>query len=839
MPSLPTSNLWHPHFNNAVRFVLSLLVVLGTLNAGFGQSNTIAQDEHSSRSTISVEAKRFETVIRPAIIEHCIKCHGESKQEGGLRLDSLEALVRGGDSGPSVVPGDVGQSLLLSAIRHEDLEMPPGKKLDEQLLQEFQSWVANGVVWPTTDGLLRSKAKGITDEDKNWWAYKPIQPPVVPRLRDDRWSKNDIDRFVFNELRVGSIEPAPIAEPYALLRRLYLHLIGIPPTPEEIQDFVRNPSEEVYEQTVDRLLQDPRFGEHWARFWLDLVRYSESDGWNQDAYRPFIYRYRDFVIDAWNEDMPFADFVRMQLAGDESPNDDPRNQIAAGFLRLGIYEYNQRDAKNHWNDIMNEMTDVVGDAFLGLSMSCARCHDHKFDAISQEDYYKLRAFLEPVVWRDDQTAANQQEKAIYAEKLAAWESQTKPIREKLEQLLEPYETKKWASTVDKFPLDIQACFYKPKSERTSWDEQMAYLVSRQYLEEGGGPYSGMKKEDQELRKQYQEELAQFDEIKPSPLPSMMTVSDFDGSITDTIFVNAIGPQTVSPGYPDVLPSFDLDPIPGIHPRTSGRRTRLARWISHPENPLTNRVIANRIWQQLFGVGIVSTSSDFGTQGSAPTNPELLDWLTIFFMENNGRIKPLCKQIVMSATWRQSATHPDATTILSKDPEEHLLWRFPVRRLSAEQIRDSMLAASGELKQDRGGPSVEETEPRRSIYLKSQRNNTSNLLHSFDMANGLQSVSMRDSTTTPMQSLTLLNSRFVLDRAKRMAVNIKEQCVAVDEMIDRAFLLTWGRAPDPTERNAVYEFLQVTLEEPSKSPDVVRLEDLCHVLLNSNPFLYKE
>jgi hypothetical protein len=405
MPSLPTSILWHPHFNNAVRFVLCLLVVLGTLKAGFGQSNTIAQDEHSSSSTILAEAKRFETVIRPALIEHCIKCHGESKQEGGLRLDSLEALLRGGDSGPSVVPGDVGQSLLLSAIRHEDLEMPPGKKLDEQLLQEVQSWVANGVVWPTTHGLLRSKAKGITDEDKNWWAYKPIQPPVVPRLQDDRWSKNDIDRFVFNELRVQSIEPAPIQEPHALLRRLYLHLIGLPPTPEEIKEFVRHPSEEAYEQTVDRLLQDPRFGEHWARFWLDLVRYSESDGWNQDAYRPFVYRYRDFVIDAWNEDMPFADFVRMQLAGDESPNDDPRNQIAAGFLRLGIYEYNQRDAKNHWNDIMNEMTDVVGDAFLGLSMSCARCHDHKFDAISQEDYYKLRAFLEPIVWRDDQTAA--------------------------------------------------------------------------------------------------------------------------------------------------------------------------------------------------------------------------------------------------------------------------------------------------------------------------------------------------------------------------------------------------------------------------------------------------
>ncbi|MFN7841524.1 MAG: PSD1 and planctomycete cytochrome C domain-containing protein [Pirellula sp.] len=838
MPSLPTSNFWHPSFNNAVLFALSFLVVSSTIHDSFGQSAT-ASDESSSSPIISSESKRFETEIRPALIEHCIKCHGETKQEGGLRLDSLEALLLGGDSGPSVVPGDIGQSLLLSAVRHEGLEMPPGKKLEERILQEFTSWVANGAVWPATNGTLRSKAKGVNDEDRNWWAYKPIQPPIVSPLLDDNWSKNDIDRLVLKDLRQKGIEPAPTAEHHALLRRLYLHLIGLPPTPEEIQEFIRDPSEEAYERTVDRLLQDPRFGEHWARFWLDLVRYSESDGWNQDAYRPVVYRYRDFVINAWNDDMPFADFVLAQLAGDESPHDDPQRSIAAGFLRLGIYEYNQRDAKNHWNDIMNELTDVVGDTFLGLSLSCARCHDHKFDAIPQSDYYKLRAFLEPVIWRDDRTATNLQEQKAYSEKLAEWESQTKPIRDKLEQLLLPYETKKWASTVDKFPLDIQACFHKPKSERTSWDEQMAYLVSRQYLEEGGGPYSGMTKEDQELRKQYQEELAKFDGIKPTALPSIMTVSDFEGAITETSYMDSLREHKVSPGYPEVLPSLELEPIPETHAKTSGRRTRLARWISHPDNPLTNRVMANRVWQQLFGTGIARTSSDFGTQGASPTNPELLDWLTKSFVENNGRIKPLCKQIVMSAAWRQSATNPSSESNLAKDPVESSLWRFQVRRLSAEQIRDAMLAASGELKLDRGGPSVEEAESRRSIYVKSLRNNTSNFLHSFDMANGLQSVSMRDSTTTPLQSLTLLNSRFVLDRAKRMATTIKEQCHSVDEMIDRMFLLTWGRSPDPSERNSVYEFLQVSLEEPAQLPDLVRLEDLCHVLLNSNPFLYRE
>ncbi|MCU0712433.1 MAG: PSD1 and planctomycete cytochrome C domain-containing protein [Pirellula sp.] len=839
MPSLPTSNFWHPSLFNAVSIVVWTAILLSGMDCIFGQANAETSDDKSAPGKSHEAVKQFENEIRPALIEHCIKCHGDAKQEGGLRLDSRDALLTGGDSGPAILPGDVEQSLILSALNHQDFEMPPGKKLDDRIIQEFTTWVANGALWPATDVALRREAMKVTDEDKNWWAYKTIQPIGVPVVEGDVWSRNEIDRFVWKDLKSKGIEPAPSANAHVLLRRLYLQLIGVPPTLEELREFTNDPSDEAYERTVDRLLQDPRFGEHMARFWLDLVRYSESDGWNQDAYRPNIFRYRDFVINAWNEDMPFAEFVLAQLAGDEIAGDDPQGKVAAGFLRLGIYEYNQRDAKSHWNDIMNELTDVVGDTFLGLSLSCTRCHDHKFDAIPQADYYKLRAFVEPIVWRDDLTASTLEEQKSYSEKLAQWETQTKPIREKLDQLLKPYETKKWESTVEKFPLDIQACFHKPKSERTSWDEQMAYLVSRQYWEEGGGPYNGMKKEDQELRKQYQEELAKFDEIKPAPLPPIMSVSDCDGVISETSYLTATGEQKVTPGYLEVLPSLRLETIPETNANSTGRRTQLARWISHPDNPLTNRVMANRIWQQLFGVGLVQTSSDFGTQGTPPSNPELLDWLTTFFIANNGRIKPLCKQIVMSATWRQSATHPDAESNLAKDPEENSYWRFAVRRLTAEQIRDSILSASGELKSELGGPSVEETEPRRSIYVKSQRNSTSNFLHSFDMANGLQSISVRDSTTTPMQSLTLLNNRFVLDRAKRMAISVREQSNSVDEAIDRMFLLTWGRPPDPSERDNVYGFLKVSLEEPDELPDVTKLEDLCHVLFNSNPFLYKE
>jgi hypothetical protein len=718
--------------------------------------------------------------------------------------------------------------------------MPPTQKLDDSLIDQFVVWVTAGAVWPESTGELRPASREITLEDRQWWAFQPVIAHDISRLPKDDWTRNEIDRFVLADLRKKGIEPAPQAEPAALLRRLYLRLVGLPPTPDEIATFVRDPTPEAYEQVVDRLLDDHRFGEHWARFWLDLVRYSESDGWNQDAYRPNIFRYRDYVISAFNEDVPYSQFVRQQLAGDEQPEDDPRGLIAAGFLRLGIYEYNQRDARGHWNDIMNELTDVVGDAFLGLSLSCARCHDHKFDPIAQQDYFQMRAFFEPIIWRDDLTASTALERQAYQEKLAAWETETEAIREKLKQLQEPYEKQKWASTVDKFPLDIQACFFKPASERNSWEEQMAYLVSRQYVEEGGGPYSGMKKEDQELRKQYLSELAAFDALKPAPLPNVMTVMDHEGEIADLIFASARGEQCVAPETPEVLPRWPEQEGLLVRPGTTGRRTQLATWITHPENPLTNRVITNRVWQQLFGRGLVQTASDFGTLGDKPSQSDLLDWLTLAFIQSDGRIKSLCKTIVMSSTWQQSAAHPEAERNQSLDPEERSWWRYPVRRLSAEQIRDAMLAASGELLTSFGGPSVEETEPRRSIYVKSLRNNTSNFLHSFDMANGLQSIAMRDVTTTPLQALTLLNSRFVQERAKKMAARISSQSSSVDELVDQACLLAWGRVPEPAERDRLHGFLALNLEDPDAANlQASQVEDLCHVLMNSNPFLYVE
>ncbi|MCR9295318.1 MAG: PSD1 and planctomycete cytochrome C domain-containing protein [bacterium] len=811
----------------------------------------------------------FEKEIRPVLATRCVQCHGAKKQEGGLRLDSLQAMLAGGDSGPAIDMDDPTESLLMEALNYESYEMPPDEQLPQTTIRQFAKWLDAGAKWPDHVGPLRDEAHEVSDSDRQWWAFQPVQHPHPPQLQEDSWCSNEIDHFVLQRLRDQVMRPAPEADRETLIRRLYFDLIGLPPTPKEIDAFVRDTNANAWEAVVDRLLADERYGEHWARYWLDIVRYSESDGWNQDAYRPDIWRYRDYVVNAFNNDKPYPQFVREQLAGDEIDSDNPEHLVATGFLRLGIYEYNQRDARGHWNDIMNEMTDVTGDVFLGMSMACARCHNHKFDPLPQQDYFRLRAFFEPIVWRDDLVAATQDEKREYERQLDKWNSATAEIQAKIDALLAPYYDKKWKSTVDKFPLDIQACFHMPVEERTSWQHQMAYLVSRQFMEEGGGPLKAMSKEDVAKHEALKKELAAFDDIKPTPLPTLMAATDFSGMLSPTFVQDDPDRAPVSPGFLSVMshlplgssavahvsvPSSthlattaihsttdvasELNTIATLRPGTSGRRTRLAEWIGDAGNPLTTRVIVNRIWQQHFGEGLVATPNDFGTQGALPSHPELLDWLAATFVDQDGwSLKKLHKRIVMSSTWRQSASHPEAGEYQAKDPAEKLLWRWRVKRLQAEQIRDAMLAASGELLTDVGGPSVEEDTPRRSLYVKSFRNKYDTFLHGFDMANGLKSVPIRDTTTTPLQALLLINGQYALQRSEIMAHRLIQLELEPTETVSRCFQYTWGRRPNQQEMNKALDFLHAASGEDAGPLDSGRLSDFCHVLLNSNPYLY--
>lgn len=646
------------------------------------------------------------------------------------------------------------------------------------------------------------------------------------------WSpENEIDRFVHARLKATGMAPAPSADRATLLRRLYYDLIGLPPSPEELQSFVEDTAPDAWERRVDTLLGDPRYGEHWATMWLDLVRYSESDGWNQDAYRPHIWRYRDYVIDAFNTNKPYPDFVREQLAGDEEESQSPDDLIAAGFLRLGIYEYNQRDARGHWNDIMNEMTDTVGDVFFGMSMACARCHDHKFDDISQVDYFRLRAFFEPVVWRDDLVAVTTEEREAYKEQHEQWLAATKGVRAEIDALLKPYYERKWQSTVDKFPLDIQACFNKPEADRTSWEQQMAYLVSRQFYEEAGGPLKNITQEDHVRHTELKKQLAAFDHLKPPPLNPVMTATSFSGAHSPTIIPGDRNREEVSPGFPAALQS----PSRPSEPRETKSRTALAQWITDPENPLTTRVIVNRAWQQHFGRGLVASANDFGHNGSAPSHPSLLDWLTSQFIKNGWQFKTLHRAILLSSTWRQSSQHPCENEFRSMDPENTLLWRAPVRRLSAESIRDSMLLLSGDLDSRIGGPSVPDSEPRRAIYVKRFRNDNETFLHTFDMAPGLKSTAQRHRTTTPTQSLALINGPYAHERSRRWSKRLLrgDHHDDASQMLADAMHAAWGTPPGPQDLKEARTFL----DDISSSEREAKLADFCHVLFNSNAFLY--
>jgi hypothetical protein len=783
----------------------------------------------------------FEKYIRPVLVSKCLSCHGAEKQEANLRLDSLQGMRTGGDSGPALVPGLPEASLLIEAIRYESFEMPPARQLPAAEIARFQTWIARGASWPRHEQQLRQAGKPITDADRQWWSFQPVSPPQVPHLLADDWSRNAIDRFVLHRLRGQGMRPAPRADKVALVRRLYFDVLGLPPSPAEVDQFVQDNREDAWSRLVDRLLADPRYGENWARHWLDVVRYAESDGWNQDAYRPQIWRYRDYVVRSFNVDRPYADFVRQQLAGDELPGDDPDNLAATGLLRLGIYEYNQRDARSHWNDIVNEVTDVTADVFLGLGMACARCHDHKFDPLLRRDYFHLRAFFEPLVWRDDVRYATEQQLASYRRQLAVWEEATQEVRAQIDALIGPYHERKWKSTVGKFPLDIQACFHKPVEQRNSWEHQMAYLVERQFEEEGGGPLKTMSREDRQRYEALQQQLARFDGLRPQPPPRLMTVTDFPGPAAATVIPDDPRQEAIPPGLMTVLvtsgPPLEMSDLPG----STGRRTALARWITQPANPLAYRVIVNRIWQQHFGRGLVDTPNDFGRLGSRPSHPELFDWLTSRFVQWGGRVKQLHRLILNSATWQQSSFHPAASEYERRDPGEELLWRAPVRRLSAEQVRDAMLAAGNRLRLQLGGPSVEADVPRRGLYVKRLRNAPEPLLHALDAADGLKSVAQRNVTTTPTQALLMINGEFALDQARHLADTLLDQSHAsTKELLRAAFRRTWGRQPSDSELAMASEFVERGARSgQGGGSDPNQLVDFCHVLLNSSEFLYVE
>ena len=718
-------------------------------------------------------------------------------------------------------------------------------------------------------------------EGRQHWSFQKLSRPALP-ARDA--SGNPIDAFITDALAKKSITPGREADKRTLLRRAYLDLIGLPPTPEQMDRFLADPSPQAFAHAIDDLLASPHYGERWARHWLDLARYAESEGFKADETRPHAWRYRDYVIRSLNSDKPYDRFVQEQIAGDELWPGDPDARVATAFNRHYPDESNARNLMQRRQEILNDITDTVGGVFMGMTYACARCHDHKFEPILQSDYYRLQAFFANTAARDDIALTSDPEVKAYNEKLAAWEEKTRTIRDEMAALEAPKRKALEADYFEKYPSEIQAILNKPETERNPFERQMAWKA-KQYLDPKSHEYVGattavLAKFKPDEKKRWEALKAQLDEyadLHPGDFPIGSGMADIGGEAPRTFLLSKgfydKPLAEVQPGFLQVL-----DPAPArIEPvaHSTGRRTALAKWLTAPNNPFTARVIVNRVWHYHFGRGIAGTPSDLGLKGDRPTHPELLDWLASEFVAHNWSLKYLHRLIMTSATYQQASQH--RVEAAQADPQNKLLWRFPMQRLEGEIIRDSALAVAGLLNPKMGGPSIfpelppgmptprggwkvnddAEERNRRSVYVFVRRNTRYPLFESLDMPDPHESCSRRNVTTSPVQALNLLNSKLTLEWAQSFAARVINQSGSdLDRQIDTAFRLAYSRPPAKDELQMTRDFFhghrrilaerladgeKVPLPATASAVDpaaAATLVDVCHMLLNGNEFVYR-
>jgi cytochrome c553 len=784
---------------------------------------------------------------------HCVRCHGGEKTKGGLDLVTREALMRGGENGASIVPGKPDTSLLVQMIRHEkDPGMPhKQKQLPAEAIKQLADWVLAGA--PYSRPLDKSAGAGstkvaagfsVSEEDRQHWSFLPlkkIEPPALTLA--GRPVQNPIDRFVLARLKEKGLGFSPPAGREALIRRATFDLIGLPPTPDEIDAFVQDSSPDAWEKLIDRLLASPHYGERWGRHWLDLARYAESDGFEHDAARPNSWRYRDYVIRAFNADKPYDRFIREQIAGDELWPRHPDALIATGFNLLGPDMVDSSDQVQRRHNILNDTTDTTALAFLGLTMGCARCHDHKFEPIAQRDYYSLQAFFTPTAFLRERTIAGPAE--IDAYEAAMRKFNEDPKVQELNQIEARAREIIQAKKLAKLAPEAREAHQTPPEKRTT-DQENLVLETLAMIEVSDKELTAaIPSESKARRSELRRQIAGLP--KPPNLPTAMALAKGKDPTAKT-FVLYRGEYSqpgdaVEPGFPQVLrTAFQPAQVQSLEPTAkAGNRSLLANWIASPENPLTARVMVNRIWQHHFGIGLVATPSDFGVRGQPPTHPELLDWLAGEFIARGWSIKQMHKLMLVSETYRQRS---DGTS--TADPENHLYGRMNRLRLEGEAIRDGLLAISGQLNPKMGGPGVSPPIPeevfkgakgwtvskdpqdhaRRSVYLFARRNLRFPFLEVFDAPDNNLSCPARERSTTAPQALTLLNADEVTGAAKITADRLTREAGSEDQRITRAYRLILGRDPAPRELALAREF---TTHNP--------LNEFCRALFNLNAFVY--
>ena len=861
--------------------------------------------------------RHFLDRVKPLLDSRCISCHGTEKQKGGLRLDSRAAMIKGGESGPAIVPGKPAESLLLKAVMHTkpELEMPPKEKLTTNDVAVFERWIREGAAWPEVNKAPEAAklapgerlgnawsdprnpiARIFGGQRLDLWSLKPIQHPNLPPARNKRWSRNGIDRFILAKLEASGLQPSAEADRRTLARRLYFDLTGLPPTSDQLSAFLADERSDAYERLVDRLLASRAYGEYAARQWLDVIRYSDSNGFDWDEFRPRAWLFRDYVIRSFAADKPFDQFIREQLAGDELVSGAPRTPteqdalIATGYLRLGPHD-NSAPAFNEQArsraELMADLTETTGSAFLGLTLACCRCHDHKYDPLSQADHYRIRAFFEGVKFADDlpiDLAAEQERIRKTNETL---EVAIKPLAKQDEAILSQAKTKLREERVAKLSAAEKGLLDLPKAQRTNELKAKVEALEKKIEPTEKEVLKSLTAEERAEHLQITRRLEELKKEKRSFTTALlMTDADTKPAVTKILFQgNHRDPRNpVEPGFLSVLDPNPATIPPAPNSKTTGRRLTLANWIASPTNPLAARVLANRVWQTHFGVGLAGTPNDFGLAGARPSHPELLDWLATEFVRSGWSQKALHRLIVTSATYRQvsSSAFPGADENRSAlqmavayrrgnarppkferlnpvglDADNHLLWRQNLRRLSAEQLRDGLLAVSGVLVERDGGKPVwpelpaevlqanpaflddnaEKTKgwypspPReqnvRSVYLVQKRTVRVPFMETFDLPENSTSCPRRTESVVAPQALSLLNGRLAIDCARAMALRVKAEA-GTDRrrQVERAFDLALQRSPDPEEQNACVRLLE------SQS-----LAELCRALLNLNEFLY--
>ena len=827
-------------------------------------------------------APDFEKQIQPIFQKRCTACHGEGQQMAGLRLDDAEGVRKGGSAGAIVIPGKAAESKLYQRVASskKGFAMPPiGEPLSAAEVAVIRDWVdAGGKLPPPLAGSPAAK-----NPKSKHWAFQPITRPAKPSVVAASWVKTPIDAFVLARLEAEKLAPSPEASKTTIVRRLSLDLTGLPPTVEEVRDFVEDGRPEAYERLVDRLLASEHYGERWTRHWLDLARYADSDGYEKDLVRPYAWRYRNWVIDALNRDMPFEQFTVEQIAGDLLPNAKVEQKVATAFHRQVLTNreagVDREEARFEQN--VNRVN-TVSTVWLGLTVGCAQCHNHKYDPISQKEFYQMLSFFDGLEDRDidaplpgelgpylqARPAFEKARSAILKQHevlkhQAVWEERMKRAVEK------PGENLEWDFQVTSYKVMVDnaiTLLYTPEAQRSRFDSERLTL----YFLRNPGPDLNRQGEIVSCLQDARTEITELMQ-KVSPLTMAYTVVENPKRAQTHIAVGGdwrVLGDPVDSNVPTVLPLLHGKPD----------RLSLARWLVSKQNPLTARVIVNRVWQEYFGRGLVRTSEDFGTQGERPSHPELLDWLASEFMDSGWSLKQLHKTIVMSATYRQSSKfRPE---LKDRDPDNVLLARQSRLRLPAELIRDSALATSGLLDTRIGGPSVRPPQPsgvaelgyannvkwvestgpdryRRGLYVHFQRTTPHPMLMNFDAPNSTVACSRRARSNTPLQALNLLNDPVFFEAAQGLSTRIlREGPSATKERIEYAFELATSRKPSAKEaqRLATYFDQQLTLlkkntrettallpltPEGADATEAAAWVGVSRVLLNLDEFITRE